>query len=235
MPVNSVKLNMRQNAAKFVPRLLTNDQKQHQLEISTELKQQVRNDQHFLFKVVTGDESWQNGNHPSGTVHPHPRQRKCSKWRAMWSQCQSAFSTLTGLSIRNLSLQFRPSMLSSTVMSWGDLKRTQGGSDQTNGVWTSVCSITMRLHTPLWLCSSLASKNMMIIPHPPYSPATSCSSPKWKSSWSGKYLTLQRRLKPNCRRCWRWWHKRSSRTALIMAEMFGSLHTLLRGLLWRGW
>lgn len=39
-----------------MPRLLTNDQKQHQLEISTELKEQVSNELHFLFKVVTGDE-----------------------------------------------------------------------------------------------------------------------------------------------------------------------------------
>jgi hypothetical protein len=49
---------MRQIAAKFVPRLLTNNQKQHQLEIRMKLKEQVRNDPHLLFKVVTGDESW---------------------------------------------------------------------------------------------------------------------------------------------------------------------------------
>lgn len=34
------------------------DQKQHRLEISTELKEQVSNDPHFLFKVISGDESW---------------------------------------------------------------------------------------------------------------------------------------------------------------------------------
>jgi len=56
--VNFVELNIRQNAAKLMPRLLTNDQKQHQLEISKELKEQVSNDPHFLFKVVSGDESW---------------------------------------------------------------------------------------------------------------------------------------------------------------------------------
>jgi hypothetical protein len=35
-----------------------NNQKQHQLEISMELKEQVSNDPHLLFKVVTGNESW---------------------------------------------------------------------------------------------------------------------------------------------------------------------------------
>jgi hypothetical protein len=35
---------MRRIAAKFVPRLLTDDQKQHLLEVCMELKEQVRND-----------------------------------------------------------------------------------------------------------------------------------------------------------------------------------------------
>ena len=37
-------LNMKQTAAKFVPRLLTDNQKQHQLEVIMELKKQIRND-----------------------------------------------------------------------------------------------------------------------------------------------------------------------------------------------
>jgi hypothetical protein len=49
---------MRPIAAKFVPRLLTDDQKQHRLEVCMELKEQVRSDPDFLSKVVTGDESW---------------------------------------------------------------------------------------------------------------------------------------------------------------------------------
>jgi hypothetical protein len=35
---------MKQIAAKFMPRLLTDDQKQHWLEVSVELKEQVNND-----------------------------------------------------------------------------------------------------------------------------------------------------------------------------------------------
>jgi hypothetical protein len=58
MPAHFVKLNMRWNCCKTVPRLLTNDQKQRQLEVSMELKEQVSNDPHFLFKVVTCDQSW---------------------------------------------------------------------------------------------------------------------------------------------------------------------------------
>jgi histone-lysine N-methyltransferase SETMAR len=55
---------MRRIAAKFMPKLLTDDQKQQWLEVSMELKEQVRNDPDFLSKVVTGDESWIYGYDP---------------------------------------------------------------------------------------------------------------------------------------------------------------------------
>jgi hypothetical protein len=54
----SDELDMRRIAAKFVPRLLTDDQKQRRLEVCMERKEQVRNGPDFLSKVVTGDESW---------------------------------------------------------------------------------------------------------------------------------------------------------------------------------
>jgi hypothetical protein len=55
---------MRRIVAKFVPRLLTDDQKQHRLEVSTELKEQVRNNLDSLSKVVAGDASWLYGYDP---------------------------------------------------------------------------------------------------------------------------------------------------------------------------
>ena len=48
---------MRQIAAKFMSRLLIDDQKQHRLKVSMELKEQVRKDSDILSKVVTDDES----------------------------------------------------------------------------------------------------------------------------------------------------------------------------------
>ncbi|PNF32071.1 hypothetical protein B7P43_G05722 [Cryptotermes secundus] len=49
----SEELNMRRIAAKFVPRLLQNEQKQHRLEVCRELQQQLQEDPNFLSKVVT--------------------------------------------------------------------------------------------------------------------------------------------------------------------------------------
>ncbi|PNF17937.1 hypothetical protein B7P43_G14737 [Cryptotermes secundus] len=60
----SEELNMRMIAAKFVPRLLQNEQKQHRLEVCRELQQQLQEDPNFLSKVVTGDESWVHGYDP---------------------------------------------------------------------------------------------------------------------------------------------------------------------------
>ena len=48
-------------AAKFVPRILTADQKQQHINVCTELRQLASDDQTFLSRVITGDESWVYG------------------------------------------------------------------------------------------------------------------------------------------------------------------------------
>ena len=45
-------------AAKFVPRVLTEDQKAHRVNISQELLDRVSVDDNFLKTNVTGDETW---------------------------------------------------------------------------------------------------------------------------------------------------------------------------------
>jgi len=60
----TVDLNMRRVAAKFVPNLLTQDQKNARLTLWQELKNQIESDPNFLSKVITGDESWCYGYDP---------------------------------------------------------------------------------------------------------------------------------------------------------------------------
>ena len=48
---------MRRVAAKFVPRLLTEDQRQSRLAVCQDLKRELQNDPNFLSRVITGDES----------------------------------------------------------------------------------------------------------------------------------------------------------------------------------
>jgi len=50
-------LNMRQVSAKFVPHVLTVEQKQHCLSVSVEVRDHAASDSSFLGNVITGDET----------------------------------------------------------------------------------------------------------------------------------------------------------------------------------
>jgi len=50
-------LHMKQVAAKFVPRLLSEDQRASRLDVCHEMKEQLKTDPEFLSKIITGDES----------------------------------------------------------------------------------------------------------------------------------------------------------------------------------
>jgi hypothetical protein len=52
---------MHRVAAKFVPRILTADQKQQRVNVCTEVRQLASDDEIFLSKVITGDERWVYG------------------------------------------------------------------------------------------------------------------------------------------------------------------------------
>ena len=53
---NQIKLKKWRIAAKFVPRLLHNDQRDHQVQLYTELQEAARHDPNFLSRVITGDD-----------------------------------------------------------------------------------------------------------------------------------------------------------------------------------
>ena len=45
-------------SAKFVPRFLTDDQKENRVEISRELLANANGNENFLKNIITGDETW---------------------------------------------------------------------------------------------------------------------------------------------------------------------------------
>jgi histone-lysine N-methyltransferase SETMAR len=55
---------MRLISAKFVPRLLSDDQKAHRVSVCRELKQQARDYSIFISNIITGDETWVYGYDP---------------------------------------------------------------------------------------------------------------------------------------------------------------------------
>ena len=54
----TTELQMQKVCAKFVPKVLTNEQKENCVLISRELLGRVRGDPDFLEQVITGDETW---------------------------------------------------------------------------------------------------------------------------------------------------------------------------------
>jgi len=65
-------LNMHRVAAKFVPRLLNPEQKEHRVAICQELCQHAVDDPSFMSRVITGDESWVHG------YDPETKQQSCN-------------------------------------------------------------------------------------------------------------------------------------------------------------
>ena len=57
-------LNMRCISVRFVPRLLSNDQKALHVSVCREFRQQARDDPNFISNIITGDETWVYGYDP---------------------------------------------------------------------------------------------------------------------------------------------------------------------------
>jgi len=82
-------LGLRRISAKFVPKLLTIEQKQLRLEIAQDMLETVNSDPNFFNTVITGDETWVYGYDPetkfqsSQWKHPtSPRPKKARKVRS---------------------------------------------------------------------------------------------------------------------------------------------------------
>jgi len=82
-------LNMRRVSVKFVPPVLTVEQKQQRLSISLELRDRAASDSSFSGNVITGDETWVYGYDPEIRVQSSqwkppssPRAKKNRKSRS---------------------------------------------------------------------------------------------------------------------------------------------------------
>ena len=68
-------LGIHRVGAKFVPRILTADQKQQRVYVCTELRQLASDDGTFLSRVITGDRRWVNG-------YELETKQQSSKWKS---------------------------------------------------------------------------------------------------------------------------------------------------------
>ena len=68
-------LGMQRVAVKFVPRILRADQMQQRISVCTELHQLASDDEMFLSRIITGDESWVYGYDPE-------TKQQSSQWKS---------------------------------------------------------------------------------------------------------------------------------------------------------
>ena len=55
---------MRRVAAKFVPRILTAEQKEWRLSVAENMLQEAESDENFMGQIIRGDETWVYGYDP---------------------------------------------------------------------------------------------------------------------------------------------------------------------------
>jgi histone-lysine N-methyltransferase SETMAR len=116
-------LNMRPISARFVPRLLSDNQKDLHVSVCSELKQQARDDPNFISNIITGDETWVYGYDPEikkqSSQWKWPNSPQPKKARQVHSNVKSMlivyFLTSKALFTRNSYPLVKPSMASFTV------------------------------------------------------------------------------------------------------------------------
>ena len=74
-PILEDDLNMRRISARFVPRLLSEDQNAFDVSVCREFKQQARDDPNFISNIITGDETWVYGYDPE-------TKQQSSQWKS---------------------------------------------------------------------------------------------------------------------------------------------------------
>ena len=189
---------MRRVSAKFVPRLLTEDQKNHRVQVCRDLLQHAETDCTFLSNIITGDESWVFGYDPetkqqsSQWKHPSsPRPKKARQVRSNQKAMLIAFFDHEGI----VHHEFAATGQTINQHFYLDvLKRLRDAVRRKRPAKWQANSWLLQhdnapAHTAVSVRQFLAKNNTTVLDHPPYSPDLApCDFflfPKLKSSLKG--------------------------------------------------
>ncbi|UYV66015.1 hypothetical protein LAZ67_3006192 [Cordylochernes scorpioides] len=197
-------LGMRRVAAKFVPKLLNCDQKQHRMNIVNEMLVSVRDDPNLLQRVITGDEAWVYGYDVETKAQssqwklPHePRPKKARQVRSNVKVLQTVFFDCRGVVHHEFLPQGRTVNKEYYLQFMRNLReaiRQKRPDLWKNKNWL-LHHDNAPAHTSLLVRDLLAKNNTLMIPQPPYSPDLApCDFflfPKLKRPMKGRrYATL---------------------------------------------
>lgn len=172
-------LGMHRVAAKFMPRLLTSDQKQFRVEVCQDLLQQSRADPTFLSKLITGDETWVYGYDPETKQQSSqwkrpasPRPRKARQVRSATKSMMIVFFDIKGIIHR----EFLPKdqtvnadFYCSVLRRLREDIRRKRPSLWRDGNWI-LHHDNAPAHNALRTREFLTQTRTIVAPHPPYSP-----------------------------------------------------------------
>jgi len=238
-------LKMRRIAAKFVPRLLFEEQKQHRFLVCQELKDLALTDPTFISKVVTGDESWVYGYDPetkqqsSQWKSPHsPRPKKARQVRSDIKSMLICFFDQEGI----VHKEFVPpgqtvnaDYYISVLRRLRENVRRKRPTKWHNNNWV-LHHDNAPAHTSFKVQHFLTNNNMNVVPHPPYSPDLSpCDFflfPKLKMKLKGRrfptvaeiqaesQVVLDTVKKDDFQECFQSWQRRWNRCIDSLGDYF---------------
>jgi hypothetical protein len=172
-------LVMRRVATKFVPRLLSDDQKSWRLEVCDELKQRVEMEPHFMTRIITGYETWVYGYDPETKLQSSQRRSPSSPRPKKARQVQSNVKTMLMVFFDIQSLvhcEFVPAgqtvnqhYYKAVLLRLREKVRRQRSQLFQSGRWL-LHHDNAPAHTALSIQEFLAEKKIPVVHHPPYSP-----------------------------------------------------------------
>jgi len=171
-------LGMHHVASKFVPRILTADQKEQRV-VCTELRQLTSNDETFLSRVITGDESWDYGYDPEtkqqSSQWKSPTSSRPKKARQVKSNVNSMI--ITFFDVKGIvHKEFVPTGQNVKSRFYCDVLRRLHAHVRRRclKLWREQTWLVHHdnapSHTSIFTHQFLAKNKMAVIPHPPYSP-----------------------------------------------------------------
>ncbi|UYV76739.1 hypothetical protein LAZ67_14001920 [Cordylochernes scorpioides] len=172
-------LGMRRVAAKFVPKLLNCDQKQHRMNIANEMLDSVRDDPILLQRVITGDEAWVYGYDVETKAQssqwklPHePRPKKARQVRSNVKVLLTVFFDCRCVVHHEFLPQGRTANKEYYLQVMRNLReaiRQKRPDLWKNKNWL-LHHDNAPAHTLLLVRDFLAKNNTLMMPQPPYSP-----------------------------------------------------------------
>ncbi|UYV70067.1 hypothetical protein LAZ67_7001696 [Cordylochernes scorpioides] len=195
---------MRRVAAKFVPKLLNCDQKQHRMNIANEILDSVRDDPNLLQRVITSDEGWVYGYDVETKAQssqwklPHePRPKKARQVRSNVKVLLTVFFDCRGVVHHEFLPQGRTVNKEYYLQVMRNLR--EAIRQKCPDLWKNKNWLLHHdnapAHTSLLVRDFLAKNNTLMLQQPPYSPDLApCDFflfPKLKRPMKGRrYATL---------------------------------------------